>query len=94
MITHIVRGEEYINSTPKYIQLYQAFGWQVPQHIHLPLILNKDRSKLSKREGNAGVENFIKAGYLRETMINFIYISGIYPPQHKFLQKDSLTFSP
>ncbi len=78
-ITHVIRGEEYINSTPKYIQLYQAFGWQVPRHAHLSLILNKNRSKLSKRDGDVSVEDYIQQGYLPETVINFVALLGWNP---------------
>ena len=78
-ITHIIRGEEYINSTPKYIQLYQAFGWTIPQHAHLSLILNPDKSKLSKRQGDVAVEDYITKGYLPETIINFIALLGWNP---------------
>ena len=78
-ITHIIRGEEYITSTPKYIQLYQVFGWDIPKHIHLSLILNKDKSKLSKRDGDVSVEDYIKKGYLPETIINFVALLGWNP---------------
>ena len=78
-ITHIIRGEEYINSTPKYIQLYKAFGWQIPEHAHLSLILNKQRAKLSKRDGDVSVEEYISQGYLPETIINFVAFLGWNP---------------
>jgi len=78
-ITHIIRGEEYINSTPKYIQLYQAFDWPIPQHAHLSLILNTDRSKLSKRQGDVAVEDYIAKGYLPEAILNFIALLGWNP---------------
>jgi len=78
-ITHITRGNEYITSTPKYIQLYQAFGWPVPEHAHFPLILNQDKSKLSKRQGDVAMEDYINKGYLPETMINFIALLGWNP---------------
>ncbi len=84
-ITHIIRGEEYINSTPKYIQLYQAFGWTVPQHAHLSLILNPDKSKLSKRQGDVAVEDYIAKGYLPETIINFIALLGWNPGNNREL---------
>jgi len=75
-ITHVIRGEEYISSTPKYIQLYQNFGWPVPQFAHLPLLLNHDRTKLSKRQGNVSVEDYIQKGYLKEAIINFVALLG------------------
>ncbi len=84
-ITHIIRGEEYINSTPKYIQLYQAFGWTIPQHAHLSLILNSDKSKLSKRQGDVAVEDYITKGYLPETIINFIALLGWNPGNNREL---------
>lgn len=84
-ITHVIRGEEYINSTPKYIQLYQAFGWEVPQHAHLSLILNKNRSKLSKRDGDVSVEDYIQQGYLPETVINFVALLGWNPGDEREL---------
>lgn len=78
-ITHIMRGEEYISSTPKYIQLYQNFGWNKPKIAHLPLILNPDKTKLSKRQGDVAVEDFIQKGYLKEAIINFVALLGWNP---------------
>ncbi len=78
-ISHVLRGEEYVSSTPKYIQLYQNFGWDVPQFAHLPLLLNMDKSKLSKRQGDVAVEDYIKKGYLKEAIINFIALLGWNP---------------
>ena len=78
-ITHVIRGEEYITSTPKYIQLYKNFDWEVPEHVHLSLILNKDRSKLSKRDGDVSVEEYMTKGYLPETIINFVALLGWNP---------------
>lgn len=78
-ITHILRGEEYVSSTPKYIQLYQNFGWGVPKVAHLPLLLNPDKSKLSKRQGDVAVEDYIKNGYLKEAIINFVALLGWNP---------------
>lgn len=78
-ITHVIRGEEYVSSTPKYVQLYQNFGWNVPQFAHLPLLLNPDKSKLSKRQGDVAVEDYIKNGYLKEAIINFVAILGWNP---------------
>jgi nondiscriminating glutamyl-tRNA synthetase len=78
-ITHVMRGEEYISSTPKYIQLYQNFGWEVPVFAHLPLLLNPDKSKLSKRQGDVAVEDYIESGYLKEAIINFVALLGWNP---------------
>lgn len=78
-ITHVIRGEEYISSTPKYVQLYKNFGWDVPQFAHLPLLLNPDKSKLSKRQGDVAVEDYIAKGYLKETIINFVVLLGWNP---------------
>lgn len=75
-ISHVFRGEEYVSSTPKYIQLYQNFGWDVPAVAHLPLLLNADRSKLSKRQGDVSVEDYIKNGYLKEAIVNFVVLLG------------------
>lgn len=78
-ITHVIRGEEWLSSTPKHLLLYQAFGWKAPEFAHLPLLLNKDRSKLSKRQGDVAVEDYRKKGYLPEAVINFIALLGWHP---------------
>ncbi len=78
-ITHIIRGEEWLPSTPKHVYLYEAFGWTAPEFIHLPNILNKDRKKLSKRQGDVAVEDFIKKGYLPEALVNYIALLGWSP---------------
>ena len=78
-VTHVIRGEEWLPSTPKHVWLYEAFGWQAPEFAHLPLLLNPDRSKLSKRQGDVAAEDFIKKGYLKEAMINFIAFLGWNP---------------
>ncbi|MBN2426166.1 MAG: glutamate--tRNA ligase [Calditrichaceae bacterium] len=75
-ISHVIRGEEWLPSTSKHIILYDFFGWQIPQYAHLPLLLNPDRSKLSKRQGDVAVEDYIEKGYLPEAMINFIALLG------------------
>lgn len=75
-ITHIIRGEEWLPSTPKHILLYEAFGWEIPEFAHLPLLLNPDKSKLSKRQGDVAVEDYLAKGYLKETLINFIALLG------------------
>lgn len=78
-ISHVVRGEEWIPSAPKHILLYQAFGWQAPQFAHLPILLNKDRTKLSKRQGDVSVEDYLQKGYLKEALINFVAFLGWNP---------------
>ncbi len=78
-ISHVIRGEEYISSTPKFIQLYQNFEWDVPVFAHLPLLLNPDKSKLSKRQGDVAVEDYIKKGYLKEAIVNFVALLGWNP---------------
>jgi len=78
-ITHIIRGEEWVTSVPKHILIYKALGWEVPAMVHVPLILNPDKSKLSKRQGDVAVEDFLKKGYLKEALINFIAMLGWNP---------------
>lgn len=75
-ITHVIRGEEWLISTPKHILLYNYFGWSCPQFAHLPLLLNPDRSKLSKRQGDVAVEDYRKKGYLPEALLNFVALLG------------------
>lgn len=84
-ITHVVRGNEYLSSTPKYNLLYRAFGWEIPTYIHLPLILRGDGKKLSKREGDASFEDFYGKGYLKEAIINYIALLGWSPGTEKEL---------
>jgi glutamyl-tRNA synthetase len=78
-ITHVIRGEEWIPSTPKHVLLYEAFGWEMPQFAHLPLLLNPDRSKLSKRHGDVAVEDFRRQGYFPEALVNFVALLGWNP---------------
>lgn len=75
-ISHVVRGEEWLPSFPKHLLLYRYFGWEPPQFAHLPLILNPDRSKLSKRQGDVAVEDFKAQGYIAEALVNFIALLG------------------
>lgn len=79
LISHVIRGEEWIPSTPKHILLYEAFGWEPPQFAHLPLLLNPDRSKLSKRHGDVAVEDFRRQGYFPEALLNFVALLGWNP---------------
>lgn len=78
-ITHVVRGEEWLPSTPKHLALYHAFGWEAPTYAHIPLLLNPDKTKLSKRQGDVAVEDYIKKGYLKEAIINFVAFLGWHP---------------
>ena len=78
-ISHIIRGEEWLPSVPKHILLYQYFGWDVPVLAHLPLLLNPDKSKLSKRQGDVAVEDYRAKGYLKEAIVNFIALLGWNP---------------
>jgi nondiscriminating glutamyl-tRNA synthetase len=75
-ITHVIRGEEWLLSTPKHVLLYQYFGWKMPVFAHLPLLLNLDRSKLSKRQGDVAVEDYRAAGYLPDALVNFVALLG------------------
>ena len=75
-ISHVVRGSEYITSTPKYINLYNAFGWEPPVFVHLPLVVNKEGAKLSKRSGDAYFSDLLDAGYLPEAIVNFLVLLG------------------
>ncbi len=86
-ITHIVRGCEYLSSTPKYNLLYEAFGWEIPKYIHLPLIMGKNEdgslSKLSKRHGSVSFEDLVKDGYLPEAIVNYIAMLGWCPNDNR-----------
>ncbi|MCJ8347156.1 glutamate--tRNA ligase, partial [bacterium] len=75
-ISHVIRGEEWLLSTAKHVLLYDCFGWTVPSFAHLPLLLNPDKTKLSKRQGDVAVEDFLKAGYLEEALVNFLALLG------------------
>jgi nondiscriminating glutamyl-tRNA synthetase len=82
-ITHIMRGDEWLPSTPKHILLYAAFGWPTPQYVHLPLLLSKSKKKLSKREGDVSVKDFLAKGYLPEALVNFVALLGWNPKTEK-----------
>ena len=75
-ISHVIRGEEWLSSTPKHVILYNYLGWELPQFAHLPLLLNQDKSKLSKRQGDVAVEDYREKGYLREALLNFVALLG------------------
>ena len=78
-ITHVVRGNEYLSSSPKYNRLYEAFGWEVPEYIHCPLITDEDHKKLSKRSGHSSFEDLVEQGFLPETIVNFVALLGWSP---------------
>ena len=78
-ITHVIRGMEYLSSTPKYNLLYKALGWDIPQYIHLPTVMRDSKHKLSKRDGDAYYSDFIKKGYLTEALINYLALVGWNP---------------
>ena len=82
-ITHVVRGNEYLTSTPKYTLLYQAFGWQEPRYVHLPLVVKADGKKLSKRDGDAYFSDFLQKGYLPEAIVNYLSLLGWAPPSNQ-----------
>ena len=78
-ITHVLRAEEWLASTPKHIVMYEAFGWPVPEYAHLPLILNADKTKLSKRQNDVSVESYLDKGYSPEALLNFVVLMGWNP---------------
>ncbi|MCI8994403.1 MAG: glutamate--tRNA ligase [Lachnospiraceae bacterium] len=78
-ITHVVRGNEYLSSSPKYNRLYEAFGWQVPTYVHCPLITDEEHKKLSKRCGHSSFEDLIEQGFLTEAIVNFVALLGWSP---------------
>jgi glutamyl-tRNA synthetase len=78
-VTHVIRGEEWLPSVPKHLFLYECFGWDAPQMAHLPLLLNADRSKLSKRQGDVAVEDYLNKGYTPDALNNFLALLGWNP---------------
>ena len=78
-ITHVVRGNEYLSSAPKYNRLYEAFGWEIPKYIHCPLITNENHQKLSKRCGHSSYEDLLDQGFLTEAIVNFVALLGWSP---------------
>jgi len=78
-ISHVIRGEEWLTSTPKQVILYNYFGWEVPEFVHLPTVLNKDKKKLSKRQGDVSVSDFKDKGYLPEALVNYLALVGWSP---------------
>ncbi|MFA6422582.1 MAG: glutamate--tRNA ligase [Candidatus Buchananbacteria bacterium] len=77
--SHIIRGEEWLPSTPKHLLLFKFFGWEAPEYAHLSLLLNPDKTKLSKRQGDVAVEDYIAKGYLPEAIVNFVALLGWNP---------------
>jgi glutamyl-tRNA synthetase len=82
-ITHVVRGNEYLSSSPKYNRLYEAFGWEVPVYIHCPLITDEDHQKLSKRCGHSSFEDLLEQGFLTEAIVNFVALLGWSPADNQ-----------
>ena len=82
-ITHVVRGNEYLSSTPKYNRLYEAFGWEIPKYIHCPLITNEEGQKLSKRSGHSSYEDLTEQGFLTEAIVNFVALLGWSPSEDR-----------
>ena len=82
-ITHVVRGNEYLSSSPKYNRLYEAFGWEVPVYVHCPLITDEQHQKLSKRSGHSSFEDLIEQGFLTEAVVNFVALLGWSPADNQ-----------
>ncbi|WP_310602228.1 glutamate--tRNA ligase [Anaerosporobacter sp.] len=82
-ITHVVRGNEYLSSTPKYNRLYGAFGWDVPVYIHCPIITNEEHKKLSKRSGHSSFEDLIEQGFVTEAIVNYVALLGWSPSSNE-----------
>lgn len=82
-ITHVVRGNEYLSSSPKYTRLYGAFGWEPPKYIHLPIVTGEDHKKLSKRHGSTSFEDLLAEGYVTEAIVNFIALLGWSPEDNR-----------
>lgn len=82
-ITHVVRGNEYLSSSPKYNRLYEAFGWEVPVYVHCPLITDENHQKLSKRSGHSSFEDLLEQGFLTEAVVNFVALLGWSPADNQ-----------
>lgn len=82
-ITHVVRGNEYISSSPKYTRLYEAFGWESPSYVHLPLITDENHKKLAKRGGSSSFEDLLEGGFVAEAIVNFIALLGWSPEDNR-----------
>lgn len=82
-ITHVVRGNEYLSSSPRYNRLYEAFGWEVPKYVHCPLITDEEHHKLSKRCGHSSYEDLVEQGFLTEAIVNFVALLGWSPQNNE-----------
>ncbi len=82
-ITHVVRGNEYLSSAPKYNRIYEAFGWEIPTYVHCPLITNEEHQKLSKRSGHSSYEDLLEQGFLSEAIVNFVALLGWSPSENR-----------
>lgn len=82
-ITHVVRGNEYLSSAPKYNRLYEAFGWEVPVYVHCPLITNAEHQKLSKRSGHSSYEDLLEQGFVSEAIVNYVALLGWCPQDNR-----------
>src|SRR6185295_15094557 len=82
-VTHVIRGEDHISNTPKQILIFEAFHWQIPEFAHLPLILNADKSKLSKRKNKVSVDDYLAEGFLPEALLNFLALVGWSPSDER-----------
>lgn len=82
-ITHVVRGNEYLSSSPKYNRLYEAFGWEVPVYVHCPTITNEEHKKLSKRSGHSSYQDLIDQGFISEAVVNFVALLGWSPENNQ-----------
>ncbi len=90
-ITHVVRGNEYLSSSPKYNRLYEAFGWEVPVYVHCPLITDEEHKKLSKRSGHSSFEDLLDQGFLAEAIVNFVALLGWSPEDNvEIMSKEDL----
>jgi glutamyl-tRNA synthetase len=91
-ITHVVRGNEYLSSSPKYTRLYEAFGWEEPVYVHCPLITDEEHHKLSKRSGHSSFEDLIEAGFVKEAVVNYVALLGWSPEgEQEIYSLDELT---
>lgn len=82
-ITHVVRGNEYLSSSPKYVRLYEAFGWEPPKYVHLPLVTDENHKKLSKRSGHSSFEDLMEQGFVAEAVVNYIALLGWSPEENQ-----------
>ena len=82
-ITHVVRGNEYLSSSPKYNRIYEAFGWEIPTYVHCPSITNEEHKKLSKRSGHSSYEDLVEQGFLTEAIVNYVALLGWCPEDNR-----------